>query len=72
MSFKYAYLIVSIDYSIPFFQREKSEDYLDPYYLLCLNCPLDNCYRDGMRDSRGDHAKMAGKELCPIEIAKRG
>lgn len=63
---------MSTDFNIPFIEREKSDDYLDPHYLVCLNCPLDKCYRDGMRDTKGDHEKMTGKELCPIEVAKNG
>ena len=50
----------------------RHEHYLDKNYKLCLNCPLDKCYRDGMRDDNSPHDKIVGKELCPIEVTKNG
>ena len=64
------YITGYTNFSIPFVERDKNNHYLDPDYLLCLNCPLDNCYRDGMRDDATPNDKIIGRELCPIEIAK--
>ncbi len=66
------YITGHTNFNIPFVEREKSDDYLDPHYLLCLNCSLDKCIRDDMRDDSTPHNKIIDKELCPIEIAKNG
>lgn len=47
------------------------EVYLDPYYKVCLNCPLERCYRDSDRDDTTAKVLNNKKKLCPIEIIKK-
>ncbi len=73
-----SYLRGNSDYSVPSTHRpdvpdeqakENKERYLCQWYEVCLNCPLERCYRDNVRDDGGKRL-LKEKKLCPIEIAR--
>ena len=47
------------------------EIYLDPWYEICLNCCLKECYRDADRDDTTAKVLNNKKKTCPIVIAKK-
>lgn len=71
------YYAATTDFSIPSTHRVvKPEDsatpkyYLEPWYEVCLDCPLSECWRDKERDAIG-YYKSPLKELCPIIAIKK-
>lgn len=71
-----SYLVVNTSFSIPSTHRsevpddrakEDKEKFLDPWFEVCLNCNLPECYQD----NTSKKSLMDAKKLCPIAISKR-